>query len=115
MDFEKRIYRVVGKRIRQARIKANMTQEMLSKKVGLGRTSITNIEDGQQKIRLHTLFAIAKALDLTTQELIEDVEIQDRSYDELLDGRYIIFQQGEEKLEQSEKERIIDLLSSENE
>ena len=115
MDYEKRIYLVVGKRIRQARIKADMTQEMLSMKVGLGRTSITNIEDGQQKIQLHTLFAIADALNLTAQELITDIEIQDRSYDELLDGRSIISEHGEEDLDQSERERIVNLLSSENE
>ncbi len=115
MNYEKRIYMIVGKRIRRARIKANITQETLSTKVGLGRTSITNIEDGQQKIQLHTLFAIADALNLTAQELISDIEIQDRSYDELLDGKYIISGYGEEELDQSERERIVNLLSSENE
>ena len=47
------------KRVREA---LRMTQAKVAAKVGLERTSITNIERGQQKLSLLTFKAIADAL-----------------------------------------------------
>jgi transcriptional regulator with XRE-family HTH domain len=57
-----RLYEEVGRSIRQERLKRKITQEDLGMRVGLTRTSITNIERGRQKLLLHTLVAIADAL-----------------------------------------------------
>jgi transcriptional regulator with XRE-family HTH domain len=39
------------------------------------RTSITNIESGRQKVQLHTLYAIADALDVSPEALLPAAEI----------------------------------------
>lgn len=53
------IYKEFGRRLRHARKTAKLTQEMLAEQVGLNRTSITNIENGRQRIPLHLLFSLA--------------------------------------------------------
>lgn len=47
-----------------------ITQEELARRVGMTRTSITNIERGRQKVQLHTLYDIAAALDTPIQNLL---------------------------------------------
>ncbi len=53
-------YVEVGRRIRSARMSIGMTQSQLGIKVGLTRTSITNLEAGRQRLPLHTFAAIEK-------------------------------------------------------
>jgi len=66
MIDDERLYREVGKRVRQLRErqegKSRMTQAHLAELVGLERTSITNIERGNQKLPLHVLYRICEAL-----------------------------------------------------
>src|ERR1700749_654544 len=52
-------YVELGRRIRAARLEAEMTQHDLANLVGLTRTSITNIEKGRQPIPIHILAEIA--------------------------------------------------------
>ncbi|MEQ8674156.1 MAG: helix-turn-helix transcriptional regulator [Aggregatilineales bacterium] len=66
------LYPTLGKNIRDARIRAQMTQDDLAKSLGLQRTSITNIESGSQKIQLHTLYMLASALDVNLISLLPD-------------------------------------------
>src|SRR5687767_2795287 len=58
----KELYVEVGRRTRMARLSRGVTQDALAERVGLTRTSITNVEAGKQKLPLHTLFEIAAAL-----------------------------------------------------
>ena len=44
------IYKEFGKLLKKSRTAANLTQAGLAKRVGLSRTSITNIEKGRQHI-----------------------------------------------------------------
>ncbi|MBI3271441.1 MAG: helix-turn-helix transcriptional regulator [Planctomycetes bacterium] len=62
----------VGLRIRQARSRANLTQEDLGDAVKLTRTSITNIERGRQRLLVLTLAKIAEALRVAPSTLIPD-------------------------------------------
>ena len=64
------LYAAVGVRVREARRSQKMSQEDLANRVGLTRTSITNVEAGRQKLPLHTLFAIAEALGMEAKELL---------------------------------------------
>jgi transcriptional regulator with XRE-family HTH domain len=64
------IYVDAGRRIQEARKKARMTQENLADAVGLSRGSMSNIERGRHKILLHTLEAIASALDVDLHDLL---------------------------------------------
>jgi transcriptional regulator with XRE-family HTH domain len=67
------IYIDLGARIRDERERRNVSQELLADRVGLTRTSITNIEKGRQQVLLHTLLEIARALNLKPTRLLPDV------------------------------------------
>jgi transcriptional regulator with XRE-family HTH domain len=66
------IYKELGQLVLKARDNAKISQETLSKRIGLSRTSITNIEKGRQQIQLHTLFSLADALGISPSELLPD-------------------------------------------
>lgn len=51
-----------------------MTQESLAVKVGMTRTSITNIEKGRQKVLSHILVELANALNVPLVELLPKVD-----------------------------------------
>ena len=53
----------------------NLTQEELAKKAKLSRTTITNIENGNQSTPLDVLFFLAKALDIPAYKLVRQIEI----------------------------------------
>lgn len=57
--------RGTGKTIRALRKMKGMTQAELAEKVGLQRSSITNIELGNQMLTENTINAIAEALGYT--------------------------------------------------
>ncbi len=76
------IYDYIGARIRSERIEANLSQEELGLRVGLTRTSISNIELGQQKVQIHTLYEIASLLNVPLTALLppspSQVEVEER-------------------------------------
>ena len=60
----------MGLNLKIARVKKGWTQEQLSKKSGVGRVSISNIErNGIENVPVSTLRKLAEALDSTVQEL----------------------------------------------
>jgi transcriptional regulator with XRE-family HTH domain len=67
-DME-RFYKEFGRLLRGFRDKAHLSQLDVAKRVGLSRTSITNIELGRQQVSLHLLFSLASAVG-TTPELL---------------------------------------------
>jgi transcriptional regulator with XRE-family HTH domain len=86
------IYREFGRLVREAREKADggrrMTQEALAKRVRLSRTSITNIERGNQHVGLHLLYDLARALGKRPAELLPDeatIQQHEPSLEELLE------------------------------
>lgn len=68
------VYESLGRRIRAARLRAGISQDELARRVRLTRTSITNIERGRQQIQVHTLYAIAKAVDARPATLLPVAE-----------------------------------------
>lgn len=64
------VYEKLGKNIRQARLRAGLTQEQLAKVIGLTRTSVNNIEHGRQKLLVHTLIDIANACNISPAILL---------------------------------------------
>jgi transcriptional regulator with XRE-family HTH domain len=70
---EQAFYRLLGARIRELR-GGRLSQEQLAKKIGLKRTSIVNIEAGEQKLLVHNLFLIADALSMRASEIISPLE-----------------------------------------
>jgi DNA-binding XRE family transcriptional regulator len=64
------IYREIGFRIARARDHAGLTQQALANSVGLGRTSIVNIEAGRQRVMVHHLAAVARTLGVRLASLL---------------------------------------------
>lgn len=65
-------YTAIGMRIKIARIKAKVTQEVLGDKTGLSVVHISNVENGNAKISLPSIIAIANALSVSVDELLCD-------------------------------------------
>lgn len=68
--YNNKLYYEVGKLVREKREQANLTQDELARRIGLTRTAVTSIESGRQRILVHTLVAIANALDLVPSDLL---------------------------------------------
>lgn len=66
------LYREFGRSLKKARAEAKLTQREVAGRVGLTRTSITNIERGTQHISLHQLFLLASAVGVSPEELLPD-------------------------------------------
>ncbi len=64
------IYEALGEKIRRARAVRDMRQAELAKRVGLSRTSITNVELGRQGMAVHQLFEFADALGVEPFDLL---------------------------------------------
>jgi transcriptional regulator with XRE-family HTH domain len=70
MSDQTAFYKEVGKLIHKARRRGHFTQQQLADSVDLTRTSITNIERGRQKLLLHTLIDISRALKVSPSVLL---------------------------------------------
>lgn len=65
-------YKAIGKRIKIARINAEMTQEQLAEKVSLSISHISNIETGTTKVSLSAIVNLANVLSVTVDQLLCD-------------------------------------------
>lgn len=64
------LYKTIGGRLKTRREQLGKSQAWLADRVGLLRTSITNIESGRQKLPLHTLYAVCVALDCELVDIL---------------------------------------------
>ena len=71
------IYEYLGQKVRDSRIKRGLSQGELAEKVGLNRTSIVLIERGEQRVPIHRVVMIARALGVSVMVLIPDIEEED--------------------------------------
>ncbi len=67
-------YIEVGRRIRGARGDRGLTQADLAERVGLTRTSVTNLEAGRQRMPLHIFATLADALGVEPAQLLAPFE-----------------------------------------
>ena len=77
----KKIYFITGSRIKQLRTEKHISQKSFAFKLGLTRTSISNIEHGRQKILLDTLWRIADILKVDIVELIPKSDEVDSAFE----------------------------------
>ena len=61
---EQSIYAELGRAVATRRKMVGLTQAEVAKAVGISRASIANIESGRQKVLLHQVYGLMKALDL---------------------------------------------------
>jgi transcriptional regulator with XRE-family HTH domain len=78
------LYKLIGLRIKTAREDMSLTQEDLGVRVGLTRTSISNIENGRQKIQVDTIYDIARVLNIDPFSLLPP-----QSKGEAVEKRYL--------------------------
>jgi DNA-binding XRE family transcriptional regulator len=64
--------RAFGRKLRDARKKAGLSQEDLADRVDLSRTSITNIEKGAQHPSLKLALKLADEVDVALSDLTDD-------------------------------------------
>ncbi len=65
-------HKAIGKRIKIARIKADLTQERLAEMVEISPTHMSNIETGTTRVSLTAIVSLANALSVTVDDLLCD-------------------------------------------
>ncbi len=71
-------FKAIGKRIKTARIRINLTQETVADKIGVTPQHVSNIETGNSSVSLTTLVAIANLLDVSVDELLCDTVLRSK-------------------------------------
>ena len=65
---------VVGKQVRRLRLKAGMTQDILSERCGIYRTYLSRIEAGSANSTLLILIALSASLEVPIGDLFEPID-----------------------------------------
>jgi len=65
-----------AQRLKQIRNQKDISMDEISKKSGIGKATLSRIENGQNLPNLKTLNKIAKALDMNVIELLAVVEFE---------------------------------------
>ncbi len=68
-----RFYSAIGTEVRMARSKLGISQTELFKKTGIHRETISRIESGTQRLSLHQLVLLCRALEQSPNSLLEKV------------------------------------------
>ncbi len=64
--------KAMGRRIKEARKKANLTQEKLAEEIGLSAVHVSNMESGSGRPGLDSLVDMANAMRVSTDDLLCD-------------------------------------------
>lgn len=63
---------LIGKKLKETRIKKKLTQDYVANIVGVNVSHISNIENNRVKVSLSTLVGICNALDITVDYILSD-------------------------------------------
>ena len=86
-------YKQLGIRIRQERLRLNLTQEQLSEYIGISTAYLGQIERGDRNVTLDKLIPIANRLGVTIDYLLTDyinehnIDINLKRLSQLFDGK----------------------------
>lgn len=67
------VYQAIGARVRMIRETLGLEQVEVAKRIGMARTSVTNIEAGRQRLLLHQVPEIAQALGVSAKHLMRGI------------------------------------------
>lgn len=67
------VYRMIGARVEKIRNELGWTQLELSKKIGLTRASVANIETGRQRLLVHQVEDISGAFGMSPKALLRGI------------------------------------------
>lgn len=97
---------LVGKRIKEYRIKAGLTQEALAERVGISPNYLSAIERGVKLVRLDKLVCIINEINCTADDILVDVikKSYEKKTSELLDTL--------SKLPEHEQKRIYEVINA---
>lgn len=79
MAAQEDFYIQLGLLIRKARVKAGLTQQQLADALLISRTSLTNIEIGNQRLLVHVLIDVANSLGTKPIQLLPSPTARTRS------------------------------------
>lgn len=71
-------FNAIGKRIKLARVKRNLMQEILADRISVTPQHVSNIETGNSSVSLTTLVAIANVLKVSVDELLCDTVLMSK-------------------------------------
>jgi transcriptional regulator with XRE-family HTH domain len=83
---ERAIYERLGQLVRSIRQSRGLTQADLADRVGMSRTSVTNIESGTQAVTVAGLFELAEALQVDPGHLLPTAATAEESISQLSDA-----------------------------
>lgn len=98
-------YKLIGEKICHFRERVNMTQDELSKLMGLSRVSIVNFEKGRQRPSIYALYSLSNIFKITIAELLPD---------EILFNEDLNIISKNEQLSDDDYNQIIDFIKSTN-
>ena len=61
---------IIGRNIARYREAAGLTQAILAEKIGISTAFVSRVERGQKKVKVETLYATAKALNVSVDALL---------------------------------------------
>lgn len=64
---------ILGNRIRELRLETGLSQEKFALKIEMDRTYYASVESGRRNISIINLRKIAKGLNMTLSELLENI------------------------------------------
>lgn len=70
------LYAAVGRTMCKKRLELQLSQGTVARQLGIGQTTLANIENGSSPVSLAVLVAFAHITDCTIDELIPLVDIQ---------------------------------------
>jgi transcriptional regulator with XRE-family HTH domain len=71
-------HRAFGRALRALRIRADLTQEELANRVGMGVAYVSRLENGHRGARWHTVMRLLRALDVTLADLGDAIKRAER-------------------------------------
>ena len=95
----KALEELIGRNIAMYREAAGLTQATLAEKIGISTAFVSRVERGQKRMKVETLYATAKALDVSVDALLST----DSSAAQLANINQLLAGQSDEYLEGIER------------
>ena len=90
---------IIGRNIARYRETAGLTQATLAEKIGISTAFVSRVERGQKRMKVETLYATAKALNVSVDALLSS----DSSAAQLANINQLLASQSDEYLEGIER------------
>jgi DNA-binding XRE family transcriptional regulator len=78
LEFEMSVANFAG-RLKELRVRAGLTQEMLAERAELSKSGIADLEQGRREPSWSTVVALAMALGATCQDFLQEPDAQEKA------------------------------------